>query len=985
MPAHPAQFAVTAGEFSPALYARADISKYVSAAELLQNLIVKPTGGAARRAGTYFIEEVASSARDTMLQPFIFSQDQAYILEFQGGLAGGNGTIRVYRNRAIIEGQGDGVELITNGAFPADISGWTATVTGTGTVAWNAGVARLNQGAAGTARIAQSIAIAANTAYILEFDVIGAALSFQVGSADGLADIVAAATYQVGHHRVQKPVAVGTTIWVQWLATANANSDLDNVTAQKAEPLEVAHPYQEADLFDLRFRQINDVLYIFHRGYATRKLLRLSDVSWELRVVTWAPFPAKEVKQFPQADLTLSAVTGTAITVTASSAVFLDGDIGKIIQIGAGRASITAFTSTTVVTAHVIDDFSSVGPHARNLWSTLGSPSATLTPSEKDPVGQIITLTATVRDAFRSTDVDKFVQIHGGLVRITAFTSATVVSGEILVSLSATAAAVAGAWLLLDPAWSAALGFPECGTLHEGRLVLARDDTFWGSATGDFENFGIGGIADTAYEFQMGIEITRTRWIEGGGRVLLIGTVGGEISARGPTEEAISVDAVPKIMQDQKYGSSFTCAPVTAGGAVLFVDRSGRILRELAYVFETDKNEAPNLSILADHLFAGGTIRQLARMTAPETIVFAVRDDGMLLTLTYEGAERVVGWTRQITGPDQGNGTELVTNGTFPASLTGWTATTTGTGAATWSGGKAHLTQGASGTARLSQEITGLLQNTTYRVEFDVSGSPVIGQVGTADGAADALPPRVYLVGHHQYDVRTAGVQDNLWIQFLAPSAATVDIDNVSIQVLDIDRFESVAVIPSMCGTADEVWVAVRRTIGGVTKRFIEVFDGNLQTDCALVYEGTSVGVVNGLSHLNGEPVWVKVGKISATEMTVSAGAVTLASPATFVEVGLGYTSRFRTLRLGMPTAAGSNQGLKQKAYQVIVRFGCVGTGNGWTVDGQAVSLPNQEIVEDFVKPAQGWDRKRRVTVEQAQPFAGTVLMVAQGVELESG
>ena len=79
---------------------------------------------------------------------------------------------------------------------------------------------------------------------------------------------------------------------------------------------------------------------------------------------------------------------------------------------------------------------------------------------------------------------------------------------------------------------------------------------------------------------------------------------------------------------------------------------------------------------------------------------------------------------------------------------------------------------------------------------------------------------------------------------------------------------ESAAVTPGRNGV-DDIWLIVRRTIGGVTKRYIEIMtapfeygtlDDAFQVDCGLTYSGAPVNVVSGLSHLNGQLVDVLAG-----------------------------------------------------------------------------------------------------------------------------
>ena len=82
----------TAGELSPRLDGRNDLSKYPSGCKTLENFIVYPHGSAARRSGSQFISEVKTSSKKTRLIPFEFSTTQTYILEF------GDQYIRVYKD-----------------------------------------------------------------------------------------------------------------------------------------------------------------------------------------------------------------------------------------------------------------------------------------------------------------------------------------------------------------------------------------------------------------------------------------------------------------------------------------------------------------------------------------------------------------------------------------------------------------------------------------------------------------------------------------------------------------------------------------------------------------------------------------------------------------------------------------------------------------------------------------------------------------------
>ena len=97
----------TAGELSPALWARVDLSKYGSGLKTALNLFIHPHGGASNRAGFEFISEVKTSANNACLIPFQFNTVQSYELEF------GNLYFRVFRDGGVVLSGGLPYEVVT--------------------------------------------------------------------------------------------------------------------------------------------------------------------------------------------------------------------------------------------------------------------------------------------------------------------------------------------------------------------------------------------------------------------------------------------------------------------------------------------------------------------------------------------------------------------------------------------------------------------------------------------------------------------------------------------------------------------------------------------------------------------------------------------------------------------------------------------------------------------------------------------------------
>ncbi len=82
----------TAGELSPRLGGRTDLSKYYNGCNVLENFLVHPHGGASRRPGTRYVADCKSHTAKSRLITFQFNTEQAYVLEFF------NNGFRIYKD-----------------------------------------------------------------------------------------------------------------------------------------------------------------------------------------------------------------------------------------------------------------------------------------------------------------------------------------------------------------------------------------------------------------------------------------------------------------------------------------------------------------------------------------------------------------------------------------------------------------------------------------------------------------------------------------------------------------------------------------------------------------------------------------------------------------------------------------------------------------------------------------------------------------------
>jgi len=141
---------------------------------------------------------------------------------------------------------------------------------------------------------------------------------------------------------------------------------------------------------------------------------------------------------------------------------------------------------------------------------------------------------------------------------------------------------------------------------------------------------------------------------------------------------------------------------------------------------------------------------------------------------------------------------------------------------------------------------------------------------------------------------------------------------------------ESVEVLPTD-DSEYQVWVIVKRTINGATKRYVEYlhdlnFDETDDTsfnylDSQLAYDGSATTTISGLSHLEGQEVSILANGATHPNKTVSSGAITLDRSATKVKVGLPYVSLLQTMRIDAGSQNGTSQSKTKRIYEITARL----------------------------------------------------------------
>lgn len=506
----------SAGEISPLLYGRTELEVYNKAVETLDNMIVLPQGIITKRPGTVFVKEVKDSTARTILIPFQFSTTQAYIIE------AGNLYFRFYRNNAVIT---------------------EATVAITGITKANPGVVT---------------AVAHGFSNGNEVYITGVVGMTQVNGRFFTVANVAADTFELS--------GVDTTTYTTYVSGGTV-----------ARVYTIVSPYTSAQLDGLQWTQSADKLYITHNAVAPQILTRTAHTSWTIGAAAfteppWLPENSTVV------TLTPAATTGAGVNVTASAATFAATDVGRSIWIiqGAARgyATITAYTSTTVVVVTIVDDFGATTASAR--WAM---------------------------SAFSST-----------------------------------------------------LGYPSCVAFYQDRLIFANTTTspqrIWFSEQSAYLSFG---GSDTLTEATDGFtrelnsdQVNAIRWLSPQ-KTLLVGTTGEEFNISASSlNEAITPTNVRATPETNK--GSYAIKPVRIDADTVFLQKTGAKLLTMSYSFEADRNITSDLSVFAEHLLHESPLRDVVYQREPYSVLWARRNDGVLLGCTYVKEQQLLAWHKHTIG-----------------------------------------------------------------------------------------------------------------------------------------------------------------------------------------------------------------------------------------------------------------------------------------------------------------------------------------------
>ncbi len=306
------------------------------------------------------------------------------------------------------------------------------------------------------------------------------------------------------------------------------------------------------------------------------------------------------------------------------------------------RTSATAFAvSTFAFDATTADD------EKYQPYFSFQASGVTLTPQATSGTGKTMTTSA---DYWNSSHVGTIIRYAGNEILITGYTSATVVTGTIRKTLSATTATTN--WD--EASFSAYRGYPQSITFHEDRLWFGgtpnQPDAIWSSKTSEYFNFDVGSAGDSD-SIQMTINVGEFNNIRHltANRDLQIFTSTSELYIPSFADKGLTPTNA-QIRRQTPYGASYV-RPLAFDGATIYVQKTGKSVREFLFSDKESAYVSTPLSLISSHLISSPT--QMASVKGafdrPEQYAFVVNDDGTMAVFHSIRNEEKAGWAKWST------------------------------------------------------------------------------------------------------------------------------------------------------------------------------------------------------------------------------------------------------------------------------------------------------------------------------------------------
>ena len=593
---------MSAGEFSPLLRGRTDIEKRNAAAEKLENVIVLKQGGVTKRPPTKHIGAIADSSLPARIIPFVYSRTTSYLLEF------GHQTIRVWKAGVLQQVSGSPYVITTPFLWSelADID---------------------CRQSADTMLIfhplhpPQRLRRFGDTRWTIDD------APFDPGPLG-----------EIGHrgsmHLTTPLLASGSGLTITSASSFFLQSDVGRTIETKDGGRATITAFTSATQVTVTIAASS---MFYASGYDYPDWILTGTPKAKITPSTTGPV-GSSVTLILGGSTTESAKTITGlswatntVTVTCSTHGYSTGNVVMIS--GAAPAGYNGTYSITVVDA---DHFT---------YLRTGDPGAAY------EFGVANRIPSANGAGWRSSfDVGRWVDVNGGLVKITAVNSTISATGTVMRELSGTTTAESGSWTLLGSIWNAVDGYPRTGTFFQQRAWAASTtrypQSFWGSRSGLYFDFTPGTDDDSAvYKTIESDQINPIMHLRAGVNLIALST-GGEYSVRGGVEKPITQNNAA-IRPETQWGCA-SMRPVQVGDEMMFAQRGADVLRSM-YLTQYETYAAKDISVFSEHLMRDG-ISIAAFQQTPSSVVWAANAIGVPVALTYNAEQNQTSFVSMSIG-----------------------------------------------------------------------------------------------------------------------------------------------------------------------------------------------------------------------------------------------------------------------------------------------------------------------------------------------
>lgn len=616
------KYAFIAGEISPALYGRSDLTKYDLGMALADNFFVDYRGGLSTRPGFEFCDFVRDTGVARFI-PFQFSSD----LSNTYGLLFGNNYVRFVQDGAYVLEDGVAVTDSTAEVITAPAHGY------------------------------------ANGDWV-KFEDIGASIddrSFEIF--DVTTDTFKAKVMPLAATFTTFPIdAVGTVFRVYEVVTTYTSAQLPNIT----------------------YHQYRDLIRLTHEAHPVRNLTRMDHTDWELTAEPFAVATTPPVITSgafsdvgtAQVIFAVTAVYADGSESTQSNLFLVDNGVNFTTEEGSVKIEWSAVPGAlrynvyrSVLSSSLdLDAGTELGYVGQATGTSFVDPNIIPAWTKKPPKpynpfdpGVIISMDVLTGGATAllvepvtivdptGTGFEGYAVTNGSAV-----TSIIVLNGGRDYSLPVVTVGASGA--TVDVEITALTGtYPRVNGIYQQRQIYAssisRPLTVWGSKPKLYRDFSSADpiLASDAFEFDIDSpSVTPVRhMMTTRGGILLFTQEGIWILSGGSSQVLSPTNA---LAEPQTFNGVSALHPIRVGSDILFVEGRGFAVRLLSYNEISRVYSGADRSIMSNHLF--GEEKQVtswAYQESPYKVVWGVRSDGELLAFTIVQDEDVYAWTHGST------------------------------------------------------------------------------------------------------------------------------------------------------------------------------------------------------------------------------------------------------------------------------------------------------------------------------------------------